>query len=34
MSNKDISAITQQSLNSITVARSRLRKKLQIEGRT
>lgn len=32
MSTKDISAITQQSLNSITVARSRLRKKLQIEG--
>jgi hypothetical protein len=34
MSTKDISAITQQSLNSIIVARSRLRKKLQIEGRT
>lgn len=32
MSTKDISAITQQSLNSIIVARSRLRKKLQIEG--
>lgn len=32
MSTKDISAITQQTLNSITVARSRLRKKLQIEG--
>ena len=32
MSTKDISAITQQSLNSITVARSRLRKKLRIEG--
>jgi tetratricopeptide (TPR) repeat protein len=32
MSTKDISAITQQSLNSITVARSRLRKKLQIDG--
>lgn len=32
MSTKDISAITHQSLNSITVARSRLRKKLQIEG--
>lgn len=32
MSTKDISAITQQSVNSITVARSRLRKKLQIEG--
>ncbi|HQV52822.1 MAG: tetratricopeptide repeat protein [Flavobacteriales bacterium] len=32
MSTKDISAITHQSLNSITVARSRLRKKLNIEG--
>ncbi len=32
LSTKDISAITQQSLNSITVARSRLRKKLQIDG--
>jgi hypothetical protein len=32
MSTKDISAITQQTVNSITVARSRLRKKLQIEG--
>ncbi|MFA7273741.1 MAG: tetratricopeptide repeat protein [Crocinitomicaceae bacterium] len=32
MSTKDISAITQQSINSITVARSRLRKKLNIEG--
>ena len=32
MSTKDISAITQQTLNSITVARSRLRKKLGIEG--
>ncbi|MEO8068269.1 MAG: tetratricopeptide repeat protein [Flavobacteriales bacterium] len=32
MSTKDISAITQQTLNSITVARSRLRKKLDIEG--
>ena len=32
MSTKDISAITQQTLNSITVARSRLRKKLEIEG--
>ena len=32
MSTKDISAITQQTLNSITVARSRLRKKLAIEG--
>lgn len=32
MSTKDISAITYQSVNSITVARSRLRKKLQIEG--
>jgi hypothetical protein len=32
MSTKDISAITQQSVNSITVARSRLRKKLNIEG--
>lgn len=32
MSTKDISAITQQTLNSITVARSRLRKKLRIEG--
>lgn len=32
MSTKDISSITQQTLNSITVARSRLRKKLGIEG--
>jgi len=32
MSTKDISAITYQSLNSITVARSRLRKKLNIQG--
>lgn len=32
MSTKDISAITHQSVNSITVARSRLRKKLQIDG--
>ena len=32
MSTKDISAITQQTVNSITVARSRLRKKLSIEG--
>lgn len=32
MSTKEISAITHQSLNSITVARSRLRKKLNIEG--
>lgn len=32
MSSKDISAITYQSVNSITVARSRLRKKLNIEG--
>ncbi len=32
MSTKDISAITNQSINSITVARSRLRKKLNIEG--
>lgn len=32
MSTKDISAITYQSVNSISVARSRLRKKLQIEG--
>lgn len=32
MSTKDISSITQQSVNSITVARSRLRKKLNIEG--
>jgi tetratricopeptide (TPR) repeat protein len=32
MSTKDISAITHQSPNSITVARSRLRKKLQIDG--
>lgn len=32
MSTKDISAITQQTVNSITVARSRLRKKLGIEG--
>jgi tetratricopeptide (TPR) repeat protein len=32
MSTKDISAITYQSINSITVARSRLRKKLDIQG--
>ena len=32
MSTKDISAITQQTVNSITVARSRLRKKLGIDG--
>jgi len=32
MSTKDISAITYQSINSITVARSRLRRKLNIEG--
>jgi hypothetical protein len=32
LSTKDISQITQQSINSITVARSRLRKKLNIEG--
>ena len=32
MSTKDISAITHQTVNSITVARSRLRKKLQIDG--
>lgn len=32
MSTKEISAITHQSINSITVARSRLRKKLNIEG--
>jgi len=32
MSTKDIAAITYQSINSITVARSRLRKKLNIEG--
>ncbi len=32
MSTKDISAITHQTVNSITVARSRLRKKLNIEG--
>lgn len=32
MSTKDISGITRQSVNSITVARSRLRKKLNIEG--
>lgn len=32
MSTKEIATITQQSANSITVARSRLRKKLQIEG--
>ncbi|HMM10743.1 MAG TPA: tetratricopeptide repeat protein [Bacteroidales bacterium] len=32
MSTKDISAITYQSVNSITVARSRLRKKLNIQG--
>ena len=32
MSTKDISAITQQSLKSINVARTRLRKKLQLEN--
>jgi DNA-binding CsgD family transcriptional regulator len=32
MSTKEISAITYQSINSITVARSRLRKKLDIES--
>lgn len=32
MSTKEISAITYQSVNSITVARSRLRKKLNIDG--
>lgn len=32
LSTKDISTITTQSVNSITVARSRLRKKLQIQG--
>lgn len=32
MSTKEISAITYQSLNSITVARSRLRKKLDLES--
>ncbi|MGX9987466.1 helix-turn-helix transcriptional regulator [Soonwooa purpurea] len=32
MSTKDISAITQQSVNSIMVSRSRLRKKLKIQG--
>lgn len=32
MSTKDISAITYQSVNTIAVARSRLRKKLNIEG--
>ncbi len=32
MSTKEISTITHQSVNSITVARSRLRKKLNIEG--
>ena len=32
MSTKEISAITRQSVNSITVARSRLRKKLNIDG--
>lgn len=32
LSTKDISAITYQSVNSITVARSRLRKKLNIQG--
>ena len=32
MSTKDISAITYQSINSITVSRSRLRKKLNIQG--
>lgn len=32
LSTKEISAITYQSINSITVARSRLRKKLNLEG--
>lgn len=32
MSTKEISAITHQTVNSITVARSRLRKKLEIDG--
>lgn len=32
MTTKDISAITNQTVNSITVARSRLRKKLNIDG--
>lgn len=32
LTTKDISAITQQSVNSITVARTRLRKKIQIDG--
>jgi len=32
MSTKEISAITYQSINSITVARSRLRKKLELES--
>jgi len=32
MTTKEISAITYQSINSITVARSRLRKKLEIES--
>jgi len=32
MSTKDISAVTNQSINSITVARTRLRKKLGIDG--
>ncbi len=32
MSTKDISAVTNQSVNSITVARTRLRKKLGIDG--
>ncbi len=32
LSTKDIAAITYQSVNSITVARSRLRKKLNIQG--
>jgi len=32
MSTKEISAITHQTINSITVARSRLRKKLEIDG--
>ncbi len=31
MSTKEISAITQQSINSISVARTRLRKKLQLD---
>jgi DNA-binding CsgD family transcriptional regulator len=32
MSTKEISAITYQSINSITVARSRLRKKLELDS--